>query len=215
MKDAPPAGAGLSSATVAIVGLGNPGEEYSRTRHNAGQWVLMQLANELGLSAPSEWKSKARCRYAKVRRGDAELSLVIPQSYMNISGGPVGEFCSYFKIPPSNLIVLHDELDLETGVLRLKWGGSAAGHRGVEDIAEKIGTKDFFRARIGIGRPRGTESGVVADVKLAERVKDWVLQEPRGAERKALEEAVQTASAAVLCLIEQGFEVAQRTFHKR
>jgi len=191
--------------------------------------MLMQLARELGCSNGRDWKSKNGCRFVKLRREGLDLYLFLPECYMNLSGGPVRQFCDYFKIPLSQLLVLHDELDLSAGVLRIKWGGSSAGHRGVEDIAQKFGSKEFYRVRLGIGRPSGLGRGVNPDgaplaevgtsakppIVKDERVRDWVLNEPRGEELQLLEEGVAEASRAILTLIDQGFEAAQRTFHKR
>lgn len=145
-----------------VAGLGNPGRKYELTRHNIGFRVADRLAAELGGS----WRGKFSGRLAEVRDGDQRLALLEPETMMNDSGRSVGAAMSFYKLEPIDLIVVHDEIDLELGDIRTKTGGGLAGHNGLRSIAEHLGTQEFRRVRIGVGRPeRGDPRPVV----------DWVL----------------------------------------
>ena len=185
--------------TFLIVGLGNPGAEYEHTRHNAGFDVVDALADELGARY---WKTEggaltARCTY----RGD-ELALVKPQSYMNTSGGPVKTLMKTYGVAPDHLIVVHDELDIDPGTIRVKFGGGHAGHNGLRSIGDKLGTRDWHRVRVGIGRPPGRKPVV-----------DWVLSQPRKDDLEAFQHAVALGAEAVLFLIGNGLEKTQQRFN--
>jgi PTH1 family peptidyl-tRNA hydrolase len=201
-----PAGADSPVSTAhkarwVIAGLGNPGGEYARSRHNVGYLVLDALAREAGVDFKSR-KFKGVVAEAKVA-GEPAI-LVKPLTYYNLSGECVAAVTSYFKVAPERLIVVHDDLDLEPGRLRLKQGGGDAGNRGVRSIAETLGTRDFIRVRVGIGRPRpGLDS------------KEHVL-EPMGArEIGEFEDAIGRAREAVETIISQGLERAMGRFNQR
>ncbi len=144
-----------------IVGLGNPGNEYANTRHNAGFLWVDHLADKLNVTLKSESRFHGLC--ARVSQADIDLWLLEPQTYMNLSGRSVSALCHFYKIQPDEIIVVHDELDLSPGICKLKWGGGLGGHNGLKDIAAQLGTKDFWRLRIGIGHP-GDRNAVVGYV---------------------------------------------------
>ena len=157
-----------------IVGLGNPGKEYERTRHNAGFWWVDAIAER----KRAAWKKEAKFSgwTARVEEGGAEYLLLKPATYMNESGRSVSAILRFFKIETPQMLVVHDELDLEPGVVRLKRGGGTGGHNGLTDIGEALGTKDFWRLRIGIGHP--------GDKDL---VADYVLDRARRVEQDAID----------------------------
>lgn len=161
-----------------IVGLGNPGSEYVATRHNAGfQWVS-QLADELQLTLRLETRFHGMC--ARIGQGESQLWLLEPQTFMNVSGRAVAALCQFYKILPDQILVVHDELDLQPGVAKLKWGGGLGGHNGLKSIVAHLGTQDFWRLRIGVGHP-GDRNAVV----------NYVLRPPRKEEAPLIDEAVQ------------------------
>ena len=134
-----------------VVGLGNPGPEYAETRHNAGFWFCERLARELGASFSRE--SRYHGLVAKVRIAGADLWLLMPQTFMNRSGQSVQALARFFRVAPAEMLVVHDELDLPPGQMRLKFGGGLGGHNGLKDITSHLGTQDYWRLRIGIGHP--------------------------------------------------------------
>jgi len=160
-----------------IVGLGNPGAEYAETRHNAGFWLCERLAGALGAAL----KREARF-HGIAGRSSGQVWWLLPQTFMNRSGQAVAALTRFHRIPPAEILVLHDELDLPPGVLRLKFGGGLGGHNGLKDIAAHLGTQDFWRLRIGIGHP-GDRNEVV----------DYVLKKPRSEERALIEAALDRA----------------------
>lgn len=163
-----------------IAGLGNPGEEYEHTRHNAGFDTVDALADELGVRY---WKNEGGALVGKASYHGHELLLVKPQSFMNTSGGPVSKLMRAYHGDPDHLIVIHDELDIDPGTIRVKFGGGHAGHNGLRSICDKLGTRDWYRVRIGIGRPPGRKPVV-----------DWVLSRPRSKDdTEAFEHAVAQA----------------------
>ena len=142
-----------SAVAKLIVGLGNPGEEYVQTRHNAGFLTVDELASRLG---GSYWKTEAGALTCKVKHDGVELLLAKPQTFMNVSGAAVRRLCDSYKIDPEqDLIVVADELDLPVGEVRVRTGGGHAGHNGHRSLIERLGTRDYTRVRIGIGRPPG------------------------------------------------------------
>ena len=188
-----------------IVGLGNPGEEYAHTRHNAGFEVIDLLAQRWGVSY---WKNTcgALVGEAKVRLASGDVEKVIsakPQSFMNLSGGPVSRLCRDYEEDPAELIVIHDELDINPGTVRVKKGGGHAGHNGLRSIIEKLGTRDFLRVRTGIGRPPGRMSVV-----------DFVLQAPKKEAKDDFDEACVLAADAVESLLNEGLERTQNAFNR-
>jgi len=144
--------------------LGNPGREYARNRHNAGYMVVDELARRHGGS----WRSKFSGRLAEVRAGDERLVLLKPETYMNESGRAVGAAAAFFKVDPADVLVVHDEGDFELGRLEVKVGGGLAGHNGLRSIAQQLGTQDFLRLRIGVGRPERGDPRPLADWVLAD-----------------------------------------------
>lgn len=161
-----------------IVGLGNPGREYERTRHNAGFWWVDAIASARGARWAKE--SKFSGWVARVEEGGRDFWLLKPATYMNESGRSVGVFLRFHRIPPAEMLVVHDELDLPPGSVKLKSGGGTGGHNGLRDIDEVLGTRDFLRLRIGIGHPGHKDA-----------VADFVLHEARRDEQLAIDEALE------------------------
>lgn len=182
-----------------IVGLGNPGEEYEHTRHNAGFDTLDLVAQAAGARY---WKSECGALSAKGVLNDEDVVLAKPQSYMNTSGGPVKQLCSAYGIQPDHVIVIHDDLDIDPGTIRVKFGGGHAGHNGLRSICDKLGTHDWFRVRVGIGRPPGRMS-----------VTDFVLGQPRKDALDDFKAGCDAAARAVPYLIKHGLEQTQQEFN--
>ncbi len=182
-----------------IAGLGNPGEEYARTRHNAGFNVVDELAQEAG--SPF-WKNECGALTTRVRLAGEDVLLVKPQSFMNTSGGPLSKLLKHYGVGPEQLIVIHDELDISPGTIRVKRGGGHAGHNGLKSIEEKLGTRDWLRIRIGIGRPPGRMPTA-----------DYVLKRPRGEEEDLFAEAVHLGAEAAPFLMEEGLTATQNRFN--
>lgn len=187
----------------AIIGLGNPGEEYAHTRHNAGFETVDLLAEELGVTY---WKTTcdALVGSGKITLNGVrvEVLLVKPQSFMNLSGGPVSRLCKEYGLGVDDLIVVHDELDIPSTSIRVKKGGGHAGHNGLRSIIDKIGSRDFYRVRVGVGRPPG---------KM--KVPDYVLSVPRKEAKDDFDAVCFKASKAVLSLMEVGLEKTQAKFN--
>jgi PTH1 family peptidyl-tRNA hydrolase len=181
-----------------VAGLGNPGREYERTRHNAGWLVLDELARRHGGS----WRSKFSGSLSEVRLGDARLALLKPETYMNESGRSLGAAARFFKVEPEQVLVVHDDVDLETGRLQARAGGGLAGHNGLRSLAQHVGSQDFLRLRIGVGRPGRGDPRSVAD---------WVLS-PFAPEDDA-ETLVSRAADAVETIVGDGLEAAQQRFN--
>ena len=182
-----------------VVGLGNPGAEYAHTRHNAGFETVDRLAEEWGVSY---WKTECGAVTGKARQLGESIVLAKPQSFMNTSGGPVKQLLAKYRLGPDRLIVIHDELDIPAGTVRVKFGGGHAGHNGLRSIVEKTGTKDWYRVRIGIGRPPGRMPVV-----------DFVLSKPKGEALEDFEFAVGRGADAVGSLIENGLEKTQQLYN--
>src|SRR5437763_1800243 len=151
-------GEAASTLDLLVAGLGNPGREYERTRHNVGWMVADELARRHGGS----FRSKFSGRLAEVRAGEQRLALLKPETYMNESGRSVGAAARFFKLPPEQTLLVHDDVDLEEGRLQARLGGGLAGHNGLRSIAQHLGTNDFLRLRIGIGRPERGDPRPVA-----------------------------------------------------
>jgi peptidyl-tRNA hydrolase, PTH1 family len=143
------------SAPWLVLGLGNPDPEYGNTRHNAGAMVVRRLAERFGVRLKRS--SRVRAEVAEVRDGDARIVLARPSSYVNESGGPATLLLRYYKVPLERLVVVHDEIDLAAGKLQLRRGGGTAGHNGLKDIVKALGSPDFLRVRLGVGRPPGRQ----------------------------------------------------------
>ena len=188
-----------------VVGLGNPGPTYAATRHNIGYLVADELARRVG----SGWRShkSGRAEVVEGRLGapgtDApRVVLARPRSYMNEVGGPVKALATFYKVAPDHVIAVHDELDLDFGTLRSKFGGGDNGHNGLKSMRSSLGTGDFFRVRAGIGRPPGRQSPA-----------DFVLAAYSGVERKELPFQVDSAADAVESLIAVGLEATQQRYN--
>jgi PTH1 family peptidyl-tRNA hydrolase len=182
-----------------VVGLGNPGERYAGTRHNAGFLVLDELAGRIG----GRFKAhRSRCDVLEGRLAGGAVVLAKPRSYMNESGGPVVAVSRFFKIPVERITVVHDDLDLPFGTLRVKRGGGEGGHNGLRSISAAGGSKDFTRVRVGIGRPPGRQDPI-----------DFVLNGFSAAERKELPLIVDRAADAVESLLVDGLELTQNRFN--
>lgn len=184
-----------------IVGLGNPGEEYEHTRHNAGFDTIDLLGEDAGARY---WKTECGSLTAKGVLADVDVVLAKPQGYMNTSGGPVKQLCNAYGIDLEHLIVIHDDIDIEPGSLRIKFGGGNAGHNGLKSITAKLGSPDYYRVRVGVGRPPGRMNAA-----------DYVLMRPKGDEREDFEAACVQASLAVPYLMENGLENTQNRFNRK
>lgn len=182
-----------------IVGLGNPGEEYEGTRHNAGFLALDRVAEHF---RANYWKSECGAEVAHVKHGADELLLVKPQSYMNTSGGPVSKLASQYKVKPAEILVIHDDMDLEPGTIRIKVGGGHGGHNGLKSINAKLGSNEYLRVKIGTGHPKGRKPVV-----------DYVLQAPKGDEAISFEQGICRAAEAALDLLEESPQKAMNKFN--
>lgn len=187
--------------TFLVVGLGNPGPQYERTRHNVGQMVIDELARRRSESFKAH-KPNARVVETWVRPGGAKLVLAKLNSYMNVSGGPVAALAKFYGVDPDHVIVVHDELDIPFDTIKLKVGGGHGGHNGLRDIAKAINTPDFARVRVGIGRPPGRQDPA-----------DWVLSPFAGDQREHLAMLIDDSADAVEILATDGLLAAQQKFH--
>ena len=186
--------------TWLIVGLGNPGKEYTRTRHNCGFRALDILADKLGCKVD---KGKFQGLYGQCNYRGKKLLLLKPQTYMNLSGRSVLQLSAYFNVPPQRIIVMFDDISLEPGRLRIRNDGSAGGHNGIKSIISELGSQDFPRVKIGVG------SKPTPEYNLA----DWVLSSFSALEEKALGPALERAADAALCIMEQGVPEAANRFN--
>lgn len=189
-----------------IVGLGNPGPEYERTRHNAGFWFAEDVAHDIGGSFVTEKKF-----FGQIARGAGAMSEVRalkPQTFMNLSGQSVAAVVQFYDIAPDAILVAHDELDLDAGEIKLKFGGGHAGHNGLRDIQARLGTGDYWRLRIGIGHPRDSANP-------HQPVADWVLNRPRREEQEAIEGAIERALALLHFLLAGDTESAIKQLHTK
>jgi len=184
-----------------IVGLGNPGPEYEQTRHNAGFWLVDNLAGSVRLSRETRFNALA----AKTVINGQEIWLLEPQTYMNRSGQSVGALARFYKITPEEVLVVHDELDLPPGTAKIKKGGSSGGHNGLKDITAALGTQDYWRLRIGIGHPRS--------LGLQQAVADFVLHRPRKEEQSLINEAIDKSLGAIPLLCEGKFDAGMMQLH--
>ncbi len=196
-----------------VAGLGNPGEQYSRSRHNSGFMTVDRIAKAQGVEFG---RRRFKGVTAEITLAGKPALLVKPQTFYNLSGECISDLLGYFKIAPEHLIVLHDELDLEAGRLRIKQGGGDAGNRGVRSIAESLGTTDFIRVRIGIGRPPGfTVEMEPGRQPKTEENKDYLLRPMTAAERQAMTPILERAANAVEAIAEHGLEVAMNRYNQR
>ena len=191
--------ADVASAVRLIAGLGNPGEKYERTRHNVGIWWLHRIAQEYGGGFSAV--RAAQGHIAKIEVADQVVRLFIPDSYVNRSGGPLAAVCNYYKVAPEETLVVHDDLDLPCGVVRLKFSGGSGGHNGVADIRRCIG-EGFWRLKIGIGHP-GRASEVVS----------YVLHEPPPGELDAIGDAMYRACGSLEDLVCGEYQRPMKRLH--
>jgi len=187
-----------STLDLLVAGLGNPGREYERTRHNAG-WMVM---DELARRHDGSFRSKFSGQLSETRLDDLKLALLKPETYMNVSGQSIGAARKFFKVDPADVLVVHDDVDLEPGRLQAKFGGGLAGHNGLRSIAQALGTNDFLRLRIGVGRPGRGDRRSVADYVLG------------GFEPEVdLDVLIGRSADAVETMARDGLEEAQRRYN--
>ncbi|MES3024531.1 MAG: aminoacyl-tRNA hydrolase [Pseudomonadota bacterium] len=187
-----------------IVGLGNPGAEYEQTRHNAGFWLVDQLANSLP-GCRLQRESRFNAMVGKGVIAGHEVWLLEPQTFMNRSGQSVGALARFYKINPDEVLVVHDELDIAPGLAKIKKGGSAGGHNGLKDIIAALGTQDYWRLRLGIGHPRTSAS--------QQAVADYVLHRPRKEEQVLIEESIEKSLRVIPLVCEGKFDTATMQLH--
>jgi peptidyl-tRNA hydrolase, PTH1 family len=195
-RDAEPVG---DSAAWLILGLGNPGPRYAGNRHNAGFMVLDVLANRLGSTFKSH---KARGDVVETRLAGERVVLAKPRSFMNESGGPAASLRDFFKAPIERIVVVHDELDLDFGMIRLKQGGGDNGHNGLRSLRKSLGSGEFYRVRLGVGRPPGRQDPA-----------DFVLRDYTAAERKEVGVQLERAADAIEVLVKDGLAAAQNAYN--
>jgi PTH1 family peptidyl-tRNA hydrolase len=191
-------GEASSSLDLLVVGLGNPGREYAQNRHNVGWMVVDELARRHGAS----FRGKYSGQFAEARVGDARIALLKPETYMNLSGSSVAPAMRFYKLEPEHVLVVHDEGDLEVGRLQTRLGGGLAGHNGLRSIAQQLGTQDFGRVRVGVGRPERGDRRPLADYVLSDF-------EPHD-DAEAL---VTRAADAVEAVLADGLDAAQARFN--
>jgi peptidyl-tRNA hydrolase, PTH1 family len=189
-----------STLDLLVAGLGNPGREYANTRHNIGFLVVEELARRWGGS----WRGKFSGELAEVRTDGSRLALLKPQTFMNESGRSVGAAARFFKVEPGSLVVVHDEVDLEPGRLQVRLGGGLAGHNGLRSVAQQLGTQEFLRVRVGVGRPERGDPRPVADFVLSPFT-----------DEVDVDGLVSRAADAVEALAREGLEEAQQRFNER
>ena len=185
-----------------IVGLGNPGPEYEKTRHNIGQMVLDELAKEVGGSFKKHSKASAVVVEGRLGFGGPKVILMKSLGYMNTSGGPVSAVAKFYGIDSDHIIVVHDELDIPFDTIKLKIGGGEGGHNGLRDITKVLGTKDYYRVRTGIGRPPGRMDTA-----------DFVLKPFSSTEAKDLPFLISNAADATMMLVKEGLLATQQRYH--
>ncbi len=187
-----------------IVGLGNPGPQYAGNRHNVGFFIADLLAERTGVKFGRHRKAVAEVAESRLGFGvDApRLVLVKPLTYMNLSGGPAAALSQFYKVPPEQIIAVHDELDIPYGQLRLKVGGGEGGHNGLRSMTKSLATKEYVRVRFGVGRPPGRQDPA-----------DFVLSDFSSVERKELDFLVDRAADAVEAIVKGGLAAAQQTYH--
>ncbi len=191
---------GKKSENWLIVGLGNPGKEYEKTRHNVGYRVLDVLADKLNCKVD---KLKFQGFYGQVNYGSKKLFLLKPRTFMNLSGRSVVQLSAYFQIPPQRIIVLFDDISLEPGRLRIRADGSAGGHNGIKSIISEVGSQEFPRVKIGVGAKAHPEQDLA----------DWVLSTFSPLDEKALSSALDRAADAALCILDRGISEAQSRYN--
>ena len=195
-----------------IVGLGNPGKKYEKTRHNLGFMVADELIQNLNLKFRIETKFKAEV--LEMEYGGEKIILAKPLTFMNNSGQAVSLISKYFNIQTSDIWVIHDDVDFPLGVIKIKFGGASAGHHGVESIIESIGTEEFWRFRMGIGRPEKI-SNFKFQISNDKNVEDYVLEEFRSEERELIQEVIKRGVEAIKTGLDEGMDVAMNKYNTR
>lgn len=190
----------MSSPIQLIVGLANPGKQYADTRHNAGAWFIEELARDNHAALRAE--SKYHGLHSLVKIHNQTCHLLIPTTFMNLSGQAVRACMSYHKIDPSAILVAHDEIDLPAGTIKLKFDGGDGGHNGLKDIIRHLGTKQFHRLRIGVGRPKNSSD-----------VADYVLDAPSKSDRQSIDTAIAKAHTILPYLMEGEIQRAMQELH--
>lgn len=189
----------MSEERWIVAGLGNPGPEYSGNRHNAGHMVADLLAERMGARFKAH---RSRNDIAEGRLAGVPVTLAEPRTYMNLSGGPVAALSAFYKVPPERIVVVHDELDIPFGSVRLKLDGGDNGHNGLRSVTQALGTNAYYRVRFGIGRPPGRMDAAT-----------FVLRDFSAAQRKELPLVIDRCADAVETLLSKGLAAAQNTFH--
>jgi peptidyl-tRNA hydrolase, PTH1 family len=185
-----------------VVGLGNPGAEYARNRHNAGFLVADLLARRVGAKFGRVRRAAAEAAEGFLRPGGPKVVIAKPTAYMNLLGTPTASLAAFYKIPPGRILAVHDDLDLDFGTVRAKIGGGEGGHNGLRSMSKSLGTKDYARVRFGIGRPPGRMDPA-----------DYVLSDFSATERKELDFLVDRAADMVESVVEYGVEPTQNRYH--
>ncbi|MFL4478118.1 aminoacyl-tRNA hydrolase [Paeniglutamicibacter sp. ORCA_105] len=191
----------MTSETWLVAGLGNPGPGYAHNRHNVGQMAVDELAARIGGKFKTH-SSRAQILEGRLGIGGPRLVLAKPMTFMNLSGGPVANLAKFFGIDPAHVIAVHDEIDIPFDTVKLKFGGGEGGHNGLRDISKALGTKDYLRVRVGVGRPPGRMETA-----------DYVLKDFSKDEKKSLPFLTDAAADAVEELVNHGLESALRKFH--
>ncbi|HWG15231.1 MAG TPA: aminoacyl-tRNA hydrolase [Streptosporangiaceae bacterium] len=189
----------MSDERWLVAGLGNPGPEYAGTRHNAGHMVADLLAERMGARFKAH---RSRNEIAEGRLAGVPVTLAKPRTYMNVSGGPVAALAAFYKIPPERIVVVHDELDIPFGSVRIKLGGGDNGHNGLRSVTQALGTNEYIRVRCGIGRPPGRMDAAT-----------YVLRDFSAAERKELPLVIERCADAVETVLSKDVAAAQNMFH--
>jgi peptidyl-tRNA hydrolase, PTH1 family len=192
----------MSTVPWLVVGLGNPGGQYEKNRHNVGFMVADLIASRIGAKFGRAKRAASQVAEGHLRPGGPRLVIAKPTTFMNLLGGPTVSLAQFYKIPPGQVIAVHDELDLEFGTIRIKIGGGEGGHNGLRSISGSMGTKEYVRVRFGIGRPPGRQDPA-----------DYVLGDFVGSQRKELEFLVDRAADIVESVIENGVEPTQNRYH--
>jgi PTH1 family peptidyl-tRNA hydrolase len=189
-----------------IIGLGNPGQGYSKSRHNIGFMCLKHFAHEHAIDFD---KKQADARTGRGTVEGIDVVLAKPQTYINLSGQSVNRLMHKFKLKPSDIIVIHDDMDLPLGKVRIRAGGSSGGHKGIDSIIRDIGTRDFIRIKVGIGRPERDNGNNYYDDDIV----DFVLNSFNPDEKKLIEPSIEKVSDAILCLLTEDVETAMNKFN--
>jgi PTH1 family peptidyl-tRNA hydrolase len=192
----------MDTAPWLVVGLGNPGPGYAKNRHNAGFMVADLLAARIGARFGRARRAASELAEGFLGSGGPKLLIAKPATFMNLVGGPTVNLATFYKVPPSQIICMHDELDLDFGTVRVKFGGGEGGHNGLRSVTKSLSTKDYVRVRIGIGRPPGRMSGA-----------DYVLHDFTATERKELDFLLDRAADMTESVILHGVEPTQNKFH--